>query len=66
MKKRVKNKLNDRMEIRLSTFEKNQIKGRAKLYAKGNVSLFVVHQALESDPKFLTEDSLFDSRRHTK
>ena len=61
-----KEKLTERIEIRVSPYEKNFIKGLAKLYAKGNVSLFLVYAAFNSERKFLEEDDLNKSKRSTR
>lgn len=61
-----KQKLTERIEIRVSPYEKNFIKGLAKLYAKGNMSLFLVYAAFNSERKFLSEDDLSESKRSTR
>jgi len=58
-----KEKLTERIEIRLSPYEKNFIKGLAGLYAHGNMSLFLVYAAFNSERKFLNEDDLNESKR---
>ena len=64
--KKVKDKLTEHIHIRLSPYEKNFIQGLADLYAKGNLSLFLVNAAFNSDRKFLEENDLRESRRRTK
>jgi len=58
-----KQKLSERVEIRLSPYEKNFIKGLANLYAGGNISLFLVYAAFNSDRKMLGENDLRESNR---
>jgi len=58
-----KEKLTERIILRLSPYEKNFIKGLAKIYADGNVSLFMVYAAFHSDRKMLKENDLRASRR---
>jgi len=58
-----KKKLTERIEIRVSSYEKNFIKGLADLYAEGNVSLFLVWAAFNSDRKILGENDLRESNR---
>lgn len=58
-----KKKLTERLEIRVSPYEKNFIKGLADLYAQGNVSLFLVYAAFNSERKFLNKDDLNESQR---
>lgn len=64
--KKEKDKLTEQLNIRLSSYEKNFIKGLAKMYANGNVSLFLVYAAFNSDRKFLNEDDLLESKRRIR
>lgn len=61
-----KKKLTERIEIRVSPYEKNFIKGLAEMYAKGNLSLFLVYAAFNSERKFLNDDDLVESKRKTR
>lgn len=61
-----KEKLSEVITIRVSPYEKNFIKGLAKLYAQGNMSLFLVYAAFNSERKFLEEDDLFESKRNVR
>lgn len=63
---RAKSKLNDTIEIRVSTLEKNRLKGLAKLYAGGNLSLWLVYAGLNVERKNLKETDLWDSARRLK
>lgn len=56
-------KLSEKIEIRVSSYEKNFIKGLADMYAGGNVSLFMVYSAFNADRKILGEDDLRESKR---
>lgn len=58
-----KEKLTEQINIRMTRYEKNFIKGLADLYAQGNVSLFMVYAAFNSDRKMLGEDDLRESKR---
>jgi len=64
--KKEKHKLSERLEIRLSPYEKNFIKGLANLYSNGNVSLFLVYAAFNSERKILKEDDLLESKRRIR
>lgn len=44
------------LQIRVTEFEKNRIRGLAKIYAKGNTSLFVVHAAINAPREFVTNE----------
>ena len=61
-----KNKLTEIITIRVSPYEKNFVKGLAKLYAQGNMSLFLIYAAFNSERKFLKEDDLKESKRSTR
>lgn len=60
---RRKPKMTEVIQVRLSYYEKNFIQGLADLYAQGNVSLFMVYSAFNSDRKMLSEDDLRESNR---
>jgi len=58
-----KKELTEKIEIRVSEFEKNRIRWLAKKYANGNVSLYLIYHAMnavrkEIDPDHLKEYSL--------
>ena len=59
-------KLTKSVLLRLTEYEKNFIKGLADIYANGNVTMFLVYAAFNSDRKFITDDDLPESRRRTK
>jgi uncharacterized protein (DUF1778 family) len=61
-----KQKLSERIEIRVSQYEKNLITGLAKMYAKGNISLFLVYSAFNADRKMLDENDLRESNRSVR
>ena len=61
--KKQKHKLSERINIRLSPYEKNFIQGLANIYSGGNLSLFLVYAALNCDRKFLSSDELRESIR---
>ena len=61
-----KEKLTVRIDVRASEYEKNFIKGLAKLYAHGNVSLFMIYAALNCNRKNIDENELLNSRRRIK
>lgn len=57
-----KKELTEKIEIRVSEFEKNRIKWLAGKFANGNVSLFMIYHAVnarnkEIDPSDLAEYS---------
>jgi len=56
-------KLSEVITIRVAPYEKNFIQGLADLYAKGNVSLYLIYAAFNSERKFLEENDLPESRR---
>jgi hypothetical protein len=59
-----KKKLNEVLQVRLSTQEKNRIRGLADLYANGNISLWIVHAGLNAPREFLMpKDESFRRRR---
>jgi len=61
--KREKKKLTEKIELRVSPYEKNFIKGLAKIYAQGNISLFMAYAAFNCERKMLSEDDLVESKR---
>ena len=60
---REKQKLTERINIRLSPYEKNFIQGLSRLYADGNISLFLVYAAFNCERKVLDETDLVESKR---
>ena len=58
-----KAKLTKQINIRLSEYEYNFIKGLSNIYASGNMSVFFVYAALNCERKFLTQDELRESDR---
>jgi uncharacterized protein (DUF1778 family) len=63
LKKPDKDKLTERIELRVSPYEKARLQGFADLYARGNLSLFLVYTALNVNRKFLEENDLLSSNR---
>lgn len=61
-----KEKLTEVLQIRLSPYEKNFIRGLANLYAGGNISLFLVYAAFNCVRKELEEDDLVESNRRIR
>lgn len=50
-----KTNLDQKIEARCTKFEKSKIKFLAKIYAKGNMSLFVIYSALNMPKENLKE-----------
>lgn len=61
-----KEKLNDRLEIRLSTQEKNTIKMLAKMYAAGNMSAYIVDRVLYTNRRIIKPENFDLSKRRIK
>jgi hypothetical protein len=55
-----------RIEIRCSTIEKNRIKALAAIYADGNLSLWLVHSAMNAPRKKINGDNIKESARNKK
>jgi hypothetical protein len=51
--KKPSGKLVTHIQVRLTLKEKNRIKGLSELYAGGNMSLWIVHSALNGPREFL-------------
>lgn len=58
--------LTEKIEIRVSEFEKNRIKFLADKYAKGNVSLFLVYHGLNSIRKEIDSDDVAEYSKRRK
>jgi len=59
--------LTEKIETRVSEFEKNRIQFLADKYANGNVSLFMVYHAINAPRKEIDEKDLADySKRRRK
>lgn len=61
-----KPKLVERIQIKLSTWEKNRIRHYANIYANGNISLYLIGCGLKGNPLFLDDESLGQSKRRSK
>ena len=61
-----KRKLNEKIEIRVSLYEKNKIKYLADLFANGNLSLWVTYAALNAPRINVKPDDLEESSRKNK
>lgn len=61
-----KHKLSERIEIKVSPYEKNFIQGLANLYSNGNVSLYLIYAAFNSERKILKEDDMPESSRRIR
>jgi len=48
-------KKNDRIEVRVSSYNKNKIKLFAKMYADGNLSQWIVYACFNAPRKFLNK-----------
>lgn len=46
-------KRNDYIQIRVTTYEKNKIRGLAKVYAGGDMSLWLRYAGLNAERKYL-------------
>lgn len=44
------------LQIRVTEFELNRLKGLASIYAKGNLSLFVVCAAINAPREYVTDE----------
>jgi len=64
--KKEKDKSSERINIRVSLYEKNFIQGLADLYSGGNISLFMIYAVFNCDRKFLEENDLRESNRRKK
>lgn len=60
-----KKELTEKIEVRVSEFEKNRIKWLAKKYANGNVSLYLIYHAMNAPRKEINPEHLkeFSDRR---
>ena len=58
-----KEKLIERIELRVSRQEKNLIKMLAQLYAGGNVSAYIVDRVINTNRKFINQSNFELSER---
>ena len=58
-----KDKLTFRIEVRVTEYEKNFIKGLADIYSNGNISMLLVYAAFNFVRKFLEESDFLKSKR---
>ena len=56
-------KLDDKIEIRCSTFQKNTMQGLANMFAKGNLSKFVRHCVLNTNREHIENNFESDGLR---
>ena len=61
-----KEKLIERIELRVSRQEKNLIKMLAQLYAGGNVSAYIVDRVINTNRKFINQSNFELSERRVK
>lgn len=61
-----KKELTEKIEIRVSPFEKNRIKWLAEKYAKGNVSLFLIYHGINAIRKEIDIDDLKEYSKRRK
>lgn len=61
-----KKELTEKIEIRVSEFEKNRIKWLAKKYAGGNVSLYMIFHAIHAIRKEIKIDDLKEYSKRRK
>lgn len=63
-----KKELTEKIEIRVSVFEKNRIKFLAEEYANGNISLFVIYNAINAKREYINSEDLknYSKRRKEK
>lgn len=59
-------KLTETIIIKVSPYEKNFIKGLADLYAQGNMSMYLVYAAFNSERKFIEPDDLRECNRRIR
>ena len=62
----LKDKLTERIEIRLTRYEKNFIKGLADLYAQGSISALLLHSVFNVTRKVITKDDFPRSKRYIR
>ena len=61
--------LTEKIEIRVSEFEKNRLKWLANKYANGNVSLYLIYHGMNAPRKEIDPDHLKEysqRRKHIK
>lgn len=58
-----KEKLTERIEIRVTPYEKNFIKGLANIYSNGNISALLVHSVLNVNRKNIEKNDFNKSER---
>lgn len=61
-----KEKLTERIEIRVSIKEKNTLKMLADLYSEGNISAFIIDRALYSNRRVVRYNNFELSNRRVK
>ena len=58
--------LTEKIEIRVSEFEKHRIKWLAKKYAHGNVSLYLIYHGMNAPRKEIDAESLIEYSKRRK
>jgi len=58
--------LTEKIEIRVSEFEKNRIKWLAQKYANGNVSLYLIYHGMNAPRKEISPESLKEYSKRRK
>ena len=61
-----KKELTEKIEIRVSEFEKNRIKWLAKQYAGGNVSLYLIFHGIYSERREINIEDLKEYSKRRK
>jgi hypothetical protein len=62
----MKNKLTERIGIRLSPYEKNFIQGLANIYAEGSISALLLHSVFNLSRKAITKEDFPRSKRYIR
>lgn len=52
-KKKLVQKMDCTIQVRLTSQEKNKIRARAQIFAGGNISLWMIHAALNTQGEYL-------------
>lgn len=63
MTKKIKDNLDDVIQVRVTTFEKNRFKFSAKLYGYKNLSEFMISCATNFPREFLKKENMPRSRK---
>jgi len=66
MTKTRKKELTEKIEIRVSEFEKNRLKWLAQKYAGGNVSLYMIYHAMNAERKEISPENISEYSKRRK